>query len=226
MKTYYAGGTVGDAYVILCKLYRIAMEERIFCNHYVAYRELRPVIKDIYSLLPNIELEFRNSETSVVEISGAFRFPGQEAEQTEYNLNPEYYPKFELEDIGRFNLPEAYETLQIKAGSHGDRSLLPETIKRILNGSRLPVVLIGKNTTSLPTEGLSAIDLRDKSSVKEVVGIIKNSKHFYGPLGFLSFVAVSHKIMSDVYIKSQLDVSAIKIRIEAIEEWRKFLIRR
>lgn len=225
MKTYYASGTVGDTYVILCKLYSAAKRGKILCSHRTAYEKLEPVIRDIYSLVPNIKVQFRKSKSPAVEICGAFRFQGQETEQAEYNLKPEYYPEFEQEDIGRFNLPEAYETLQIRAGSHGDRSLLPETIKGILNGTKLPVALVGENA-DLPTESLGAIDLRGKSSIKEVVGIIKGSKHFYGPLGFLSFVAVSHKVMSDVYLKSQLDISAIKIRIEAVEEWKKFLIRR
>lgn len=225
MKSFYVSGTIGDAYVILCKLYAVAKKEKILCSHRTAYEELEPIIRDIYSLLPNINVQFRKSKSTEVEICGAFRFPEQKTEQDEYNLYPEYYPEFELGDIGHFSLPPVYETLQIKAGSHGDRSLLPDTINRILNGSSLPVVLIGENT-SLPTESFNAMDLRDKSSVKEVVGIIKNGKRFYGPLGLLSFIAVSHKVMSEVYIKSELDVSAIKSRIEAVEEWRKFLIRR
>jgi len=224
-KIYYASGTIGDAYVILCKLYSVAKKEKILCRHYVRYKRLRPIIKDIYSLVPNISVEFISERSSDIDLTGAFHYQGDEREQDRYNLKPEYYPEFELENIGRFNLPEVYETLQIKAGSHGDRSLPPEIIKGILNGTRLPVVVVGENM-DLPVENLGAIDLRGKSSIKEVVDIIKGSKHFYGPLGFLSFVAVSHRVMSDVYIKSQEDMNAIKFRIEAIEEWKKFLIRR
>lgn len=226
MKTYYAGGTIGDAYVILCKLYPVAKKEKILCRHYTAYERLRPIIKEIYSLIPNIGVEFRKPKTPIIEICGTFRFPGQESERAEYDLEPEYYPELESADIDRFNLPEAYETLQIKAGSHGDRNLPPETVKRILNSSRSPVVFIGENTTDLSTESFNAMDLRGRTTVKEVASIIKGSRHFYGSLGFLSFLAVSQRIMSDVYIKSQQDISAIKFRIEAVEEWRKFLIRR
>ena len=226
MKIYHASGTVGDTYVILCKLYRIAAWERILCNHYVAYKELRPVIREIYALLPNIELSFKDIETPVVELSGAFRFPGQEAEQGKYNLNPEYYPEFEPGNIDRFNLPQAYETLQVKAGSHGERSLYAETIVRILAESNLPVILIGENSESLSAEDFNVIDLRGKSSVKETISIIKESERFHGPLGFLSFVAVSQRVMSNVYMRSQLDISAISFRTEAVEEWRRFLIRR
>lgn len=226
MKTYYASGTVGDAYVILCKLYSVAKKEKILCRHRTRYEGLRSTIKDVYSLIPNIGVEFIKARSSDVELIGAFHYQGKEREKNRYNLKPEYYPEFESGDISHFRLPEAYEILQIRAGSHGSRSLLPEAINRILNGSRLPVVLIGENSTGFPTGNSNAVDLRGKTSIKEVVGIIKESIHFYGLLGFLSFVAVSHKIKSDVYLKSQLDISAIKIRIEAVEEWRRFLIRR
>jgi len=226
MKTYYAGGTIGDAYVILCKLYSVAKKEKILCRHHIRYEGLRPTIKDIYSLIPNISVEFTSEKESDVELTGAFRYQGQEREQNRYNLNPEYYPEFESGDIGRFRLPEAYETLQITAGSHGGRQILSQSIKTIVNGSRLPVVLVGENSAGISAGNSNAVDLRGKTSVKEVVGIIRESRHFHGLLGFLSFVAVSHKIKSDVYLKSQLDISAIKIRIEAIEEWRRFLIRR
>jgi hypothetical protein len=226
MKTYHASGTVGDAYVILCKLYRIAARERILCNHYVAYEKLRPAIREVYALLPNIELSFKDIEVPVVEISGAFRFPGQEIEQVKYNLSPEYYPEFEPGNIDRFNLPENYEILQVKAGSHGERSLHAETIKMILAESKLPMILVGENGVGLPAGSSDAADLRGKSSVREIISIIKKSERFHGPLGFLSFVAVSQKVMSDVYMRSQLDISAISFRIEAVEEWRRFLVRR
>jgi len=226
MKAYYASGTIGDAYVILCKLYALAKKEKILCSHYTTYEKLEPVIRDIYSLLPNINVQFRKPKIPMVEIWGSFCSPRQGVEQNEYNLVPEYYPEFELGNIGHFKLPEIYEVLQIEAGSHGARCLHMDAIRNILNCSRSPIVLIGKITASLPAESFNAMDLRGKTSVKEVIGIIKGSKHFYGLLGFLSFVAVSHKIMSDVYIKSQQDVDAIKIRIEAVEEWRRFLIRR
>jgi len=226
MKTYYASGTIGDAYVILCKLYAIAKKENILCSHYTAYEKLEPVIRDIYSLLPNINVQFRKSKSPTVEIWGSFCSSRQKVEQHEYNLVPEYYPEFGSGNIGRFKLPETYEVLQIEAGSHGVRCLHMDAVRNILNCSRSPIVFIGENTASLPAGSFNAMDLRGKTSVKEVVDIIKEGRHFYGRLGFLSFVAVSHRIMSDVYIKSQLDASAIKIRIEAVEEWRKFLIRR
>jgi len=98
--------------------------------------------------------------------------------------------------------------------------------REILDRSKLPIVIIGERTVDLPSGNFNILDLRDMTTIKEVINIIKNSQHFYGLLGFLSFVAASHKVMSDLWIKSKQDNKAIKIRQEAIEEWKRFLIRR
>jgi hypothetical protein len=224
MKTYYTGGTVGDVYIILCKLYSIAVKEPILCRHYTTHKNVQPVIKDIYGLIPNIKVEFLDGPLSDMKVIGSF--VNLVAEKTEYGLEPEYYPEFELGSVQHFNLPEAYETLQIKAGSHGSRKFHSETVEKILIDSKVPIVLIGENTMSLSMEGFNVMDVRGKTNIKEVIGIIKNSRHFYGLPGFLSFVAASHKVMSDLWIKSKQDSNAIKIRQEAVKEWRKFLIRR
>lgn len=229
MKIYYTTGTIGDAYVILCKLYSVAKKEKILCKHYPGFERLQPAIRDVYSLMPNIDVEFISERSLDVNLWGTFE-PGQlKKERSRYGLKqPEYYPEFELGNLRHFNLPEAYVTLQIKAGTHdfGSRSLVADTVREILGDSKLPVVVIGERTAILPAGSINTLDLRDRTSIKEVIGIIKNSVHFYGLLGFLSFVAASHRVMSDLWIKSPLDINAIKIRQEAVEEWRRFLIRR
>jgi len=226
MRTYYAGGTIGDAYVILCKLYPIAKRERILCSHHTAYKELEPVIREIYSLLPNVKVEFREFKSPTVEICGAFCFPEKEKEQAEYGLEPEYYPRFELESIEYFSLPESYEVLQTIAGIRQHRRLDMREVKEILDNSKSPVVLIGENDIRFPTGNYEVVDARGKNSIKEDVNIIRGSKHFYGPHGFLSFVAVSQKVLSTVFLKSQTCVNGIRARIEAVEQWRRFLIKR
>jgi len=72
MKTYYANGTIGDTYIILCKLYSMAMKEPILCKHLIVYENLRPTIKEIYGLLPNISIEFINEQSSDIDICGNF----------------------------------------------------------------------------------------------------------------------------------------------------------
>jgi len=225
MKTYYTTGTIGDAYVIVCKLYAVAKQERVLCKHYSGFEGIQQAIKEIYSLIPNINVEFINERSSDINVWGTFEPRQLERERNRYGLKqPEYYPEFELGNLNHFNLPETYVTLQIKAGTHApySRSLSVDIINDILNSSKLPVVIIGEKTTDLPIENFNILDLRDKTTIKEVINIIKNSKHFYGLLGFLSFVAVSHKIISNLWIKSRQDINAVKIRQEAVKEWGIF----
>ena len=229
MKTYYTIGTVGDAYIIVCKLYAIAKKEKILCKHYPGFRSLQPTIKEIYSLIPNINVEFINKRSSDVNVWGAFEHKQMEKEWNRYGIKqPEYYPEFELENISHFNLPKSYITLQIKAGTHEpyERNLSVNIIEEILNNSKLPIVIIGEKTIDLPARDSNVLDLRNKTTIKEVINIIKNSNHFYGLLGFLSFVAASHKIMADLWIKSPMDINAVKIRQETAKEWGRYYFRR
>lgn len=212
MKVYYTGGTIGDAYVILCKLYSVAKREEILCRHYTEYKETERTIQEIYSLLPNIKVEFLKNKPSEIQICGAFRHLDKNIEWDKYELKPEYYPEFELGSVKRFDLPENYITIQLTSGLREDRKLLPKEINKIMKRSKYPVITVGKNG--------------NKTSIKEVISIIKESLHFYGPQGFLSFVAVSQKVLSTIYIKSEAEVIAVQRRIEAAKEWKKFLIKK
>lgn len=218
MKSYYTGGTVGDTYITLCKLYPIARKEKILCRHHTIHKEVEQVVQEIYSLLPNIYVEFLKDELLKVQVHGVFGQPG--AEQDKYNFKPEYYPEFDLESIECFGLPEAYMTLQAVSGFRQDRRLPARTIEKVVANAKLPVVLIGEAGEKV--EGIN--DVRGLTSIKQIINIVRNSKYFHGPQGFLSFVAVSQKVPSTIYITSNGDDGAIQRRIEAVEEWRKFLV--
>lgn len=224
MRTFYTSGTVGDSYVILCKLYPIAKKERILCRHYTSYAPARPIVKEIYSLLPNIQVELRMGRDSVVYVRGTFLHDTDKEEAEEYGLVPEYYPVFNLADIKRFKLPAEYEVLQIEAGTDPikRKSRLPEkTLANIIRNATLPLVVVGDKSFGM--NGKNLTDLGGKTTVREVITIIRNSRHFYGRIGFLSFVAVSQKVPSSIEVPSTLQLVA-QGSICAIEEWRKFYI--
>lgn len=210
MKTYYTGGTPGDTYVTLCKLYSVAKREKILCRHYTRYKEAEQTVREIFSLLPNINVEFLENKPLEMRICGAFQHRDEKIEQDLYGLEPEYYPEFELESVERFNLPQNYAVIQSVSGIKSSRKLGAEKIDEISKNSRHPLVFVGK-------KGI-------KTSVREIVSVIRGSRHFYGPQGFLSFVAVSQKVPSTIYITSGADDVAVQGRIEAVKEWRKFLV--
>jgi len=220
IKTYYTGGTVGDAYIILCKLYSVAVKEPILCRHYTRHANVRPVIKEIYGLVPNIKVEFLSAPLPGVRMSGAFQ--NCVAEDTKYGIDPEYYPEFEFD--GGFVLPKAYKVLQMAAGREQERKLGLAVLEEVLEADEVPVVIVGMGGGAEFVKGYGVVDLRGETSIRQVVGVIKNSNHFYGPQGFLSYVAVSQKVLSTVFVQTRSDEVAIRARVEAVEQWRKYLV--
>jgi len=229
MKAYYASGSLGDTYVILCKLYSIAKKEKILCKHHTLWSNLRPAIKEIYSLMPNIEVEFRDDEKPL-GITGQFihhKLVGKRMtylpDDDGYGLNLECHPNFELGDEDRFDLPDSYITIQLESGANSTkkRRINGEEVKRIIAKSDFPAVLIGKDNVDSNQEN-GAIDLRRKTSIKEMVKVIRNSSHFYGCLGLLSLVALSQRVSSTLYKPLYLkDKHAFESRIQPIAEWKR-----
>jgi len=227
MRTFYTAGTVGDSYVILCKLYSIAKKERILCRHYTSYAPARPIVKEIYALLPNIQVEFRMNRESVVYVRGTFIHDTDKEEAKEYGLAPEYYPVFDSADIKRFGLPEAYEVLQIEAGTDPVKrtSRLPEKmINDIIRNVTFPLVIVGDKSFGMKGENL--IDLGGRTTVREVITIIRISRHFYGRIGFLSFVAASQKVPLSIKLPSEQHIVAAPLSFNAVSGWEKFFVRR
>lgn len=212
---------MGDAYIILCKLYSVAMKKSILCKHYTKHKDVRHIIEEVYGLVPSIEVEFLDAPFPGVRMSGAFQ--NCVAEKAEYGIEPEYYPRFELGD--GFVLPKTYEVLQIEAGRDQSRRLSLGIMEKVLEASNAPMVVVGASGGAHFVKGYGVVDLRGKTNIKQVVGVIKNSNHFYGPQGFLSYVAVSQRVFSTVFTKTRSDEVAIRARTEAVEQWRRYLVK-
>ncbi len=235
MKIYYTSGTLGDTYVILCKLYREAQEERILVNHYTSSDELRPVIKEIYSLHSNIFVEFRDYPTPSLDIVGQYFHHEPEEERKRqiiedggYGLKPEHNPEFDLEGIEHFALPERYETLQLENGVKSDkvRRLDEKMIEIISRKSKLPLVIVGTDDKDCYQMRSLMIDLRGKTSIKEVINVIKNSNRFYGCLGLLSLIALSQKVPSTLFLpRGYRDKRAFRSRIQPVSQWMRYVER-
>lgn len=224
MKMFYTAGTVGDSYVILCKLYPVAKKERILCRHYTSHLVARPIVKEIFSLLPNIRVEFRLLHGLEVEVRGTFRHDTDREEAKEYGLVPEYYPTFDDADIARFELPAHYCVLQIESGTANRTARLSNTtFNEIIAHEALPLVVIGAKSFGM--KGKNLMDFGGKTTIREVITIIRNADQFYGRLGFLSYVAVSQKVPSSVEVVGPHRITA-HLTFAAVEEWGKFFVER
>ena len=232
MGAYYAGGSLGDTYVIVCKLYSIAKKEKILCRHFTEQDAIKPTVREIYSLMPNIAVEFCESENPS-GITGQFihhKMAGKRVaylpEKNTYGLKLECYPEFELGGIERYRLPKNYIVLQLQSGVNPKkmRRISREAIVKILEDNERPVVIIGRDNVDISRIEGNMIDLRWMTSIKESIRIIKESRHFYGCLGLLSLVALSHRVYSTLYKPLYLkDKHAYESRIQPIAEWRRYV---
>jgi len=223
---------LGDAYIILCKVYRVAIREPVLLRHHTNHEALKPSIREIYSLIPSIEVEFQDDEKPR-GITGQFihhKLVGKRMtylpDDDGYGLEFECHPRLELGNENRFGLPDSYVTIQLESGANPKkkRRMDIEEVKRIIAESDFPAVLVGKDNVDFKQEN-RAIDLRRKTSIKEMVKIIRNSKHFYGCLGLLSLVALSQRVYSKIYKPLYLkDKHAFESRIQPIAEWRRYVV--
>ena len=232
MREFYTGGSLGDTYIIVCKLYSIAKKERILCKHFTLHNTIKPTICEIYSLMPNIAVEFRDNQNHP-GITGQFihhelvgkRITYLPAENI-YNLKLECHPEFELGGIKHFGLPENYITLQLESGANPEKRkhISTEDVNKIIKDSMHPAVIIGRDSMDISQIEGNMIDLRRMTSIKESIKIIKESRHFYGCLGLLSLVAVSHRVLSTLYKPNYYkDKHAFESRIQPITKWRRYV---
>ena len=141
-------------------------------------------------------------------------------------MKPEHNPEFDLGSIEHFALPQRYETLQLENGVKSDkmRRLDENMIKVISRRSKLPLVIVGTDSVEYYQMRHLVIDLRGKTSIKEVVSVIKNSVRFYGCLGLLSLVALSQKVPSKLFLpRGYRDKRAFRSRIQPVSQWMRYV---
>lgn len=199
-------GTLGDAFIIVCKLYNSDIKT---ISHYTIHKHLYPKILEIYSLL-NINVEECKNRV------GEF-IVGNIKPKDKYTPNP----KFNLPNVDRFNLPDSYSVIQVESGTN-------DLSKRKLTNSEIntikgDVVVLGTDSLNLNFKNRGSLDLRNKTSLLESFSIIEGSNNFYGTQGLLSFFALSQAIPSYIYLKSEADIHAVRHRIDMIPEWKKIV---
>jgi len=194
MKIYNTSGTIGDTYVNCCKLCNIKENIKLF--HSQPYPEFNGLIREIYSLVPNIsEVHICNQRKNVWNPEHPYiyslskRFP---SEPEDIKMN--FFPKFEFNSKYHFDFP--YIVIQPKSGrTEQKREMELNTIERILKNSKYKVILIG---TSKKYEKIkNCINLINKTTLFDAFKIIKNSKYFIGVFGIMTMVALSEKINSN-----------------------------
>jgi len=221
MHTYSCSGTLGDTYINLCILYNFAIKEAVLCKHYTLVLQWHSLIEQIYSLLPNIRVEFVSERaTSHPRIHSAFSHQEKHGDEfarpDEWCVFPEFvFPKTEIE------LPDRYTVLNPQSGKPKEnRHIEGKSIHEILKTSVDPVVVIGTGKKHKDILGSNVINIVGRTSLLEAMSIVSKASYFCGFQGLMSFVAMSHCVQSDVYARSESDIQAISARMP--EQWKQY----
>jgi len=196
-------GTLGDTYIIICHL--VGISQKFSVEHYTQHTYWQEEIRDIYSLLPN-----------VVDVT----FPEDSPERTWYSPYSVIDKKIdEFEPFPDFTFPpseldpgEPYIALCPRSGrpDQRGRKIPTSEVDKIVEKADMPIVT--------PEPG--------KTSLLEAMGLVARSNKFYGFQGLMSYVALSHRSRSMVYVGSEKEWIAFRYRtarpwIEFLDEVRK-----
>ncbi len=220
MKTYSCSGTLGDTYLNLCILYNIAIKKRIVCRHYTIHKNWHGLIKQIYSLLPNIHVDFID-ERDIVNTRIYALFALQEKYGNELNTNKEWcvFPKFTFPKFP--SLPERYIVLSPQSGRDGQKRILNQhTIDRVIKKASDHIVVIGNTKKSASIQGSNIINLTNKTTLLEAMGIVSRAQKMVTHQGVMAVVSLSHRIPSEIHMNLPQDIAFKTSRIA--KEWEQY----
>lgn len=213
-KVYKCGGTLGDAFMNVLRLYGKDIKKVI---HHTPYIEQHGNIDKIYKLLDEIPVEFvPEKKYDILDFQG-YLTDGETYEP---------FPKFDLPPIEKFNLPKEYIVLQLQAGvsitKHPWRYLTKKDLEIIPKDKNVVILGTDKRNIDLDEE-YTILDLRNQTSLLESFNIISNSKEFYAPQGLLGFVALSQKVKTTLWLKNRMEINGMANRIGRIKEWDNYI---
>ena len=211
-RTYSCSGTLGDAYITVCILYETALREKVTCNHYTVHRNWCSLIREIYSLLPGVEVNFVDDrDMDNARIHSDF--------DTEPDLPVNFFPDFAFPG-SRFGLPDRYLAMSPRSGRR-------EQTNRIMNEKDISkfaeegsVVLVGDNPEYAGFAGDNVINLIGQTSLLEAMGIVKSAEKFVGFQGLMCYVAMSQKVPTIAYVGSFLD----SFKRRRPEPWHRYCL--
>ena len=215
---FRASGTLGDTYIIACKLMAMAdmpivIEHRTKCDYW------QDKIREIYEMVPNVRVEFvEKDNTELMRISEGVH---------EEPVNMEYFPEWQVQTRYVFDMD--YVVIQAHAGKplqeNADQRFRTNakwfsktTIENLIELNKDKVVIL---LAEEPMFGgiRNCINLTGMTSIYEALYIISQSKYFLGFEGMLGFMALSQQVHSSLYYA---DINAVHHRITG-SPWETYL---
>ena len=202
MRYFNTSGTLGDSYVISCKLKDV--QDKITLYHYTSHADIfEGIIRKIFNLVPNIvEVKIHNVKKEIYKKeykkvkSKCKKFP---SEPEDIKMN--FFPGFEFESELNYDFP--YLVLQPKSGrEEQDKEIPLSLVNKIIQNNNYKVVLIG--TSKKYANVKNCINLIGKTSLFDSFHLIKNAKYFIGFFGIMTMVALSNRVNSNfIYINEE-----------------------
>lgn len=229
MRNYCTQATYGDTYTQVCKLASLPPTESIHCIHSVVRPlDYGPKLLEIYSVLPNVTVDF--VESGITQDYPVLNPYPKGAERTDDQTTPPpldppeigmvWFPSFEFANVEKFSLPKRYQVLSPVAGGMRKSGNIWRTIPAVSLRFEedMPTVVLGiEQHPALPE---NVIDLTGQTSIKEAQQIVKNASRFTGMQGLLLFVALSMKVDSTAYIFDKHEDIVRRARI--IGPWKEY----
>lgn len=196
-------GTLGDAYITILKVMKLfGITEEIKIYHFTRHTQWSDKIKEIYSLLPNIEVEIVNKRrTDLMHI-----------DSTNKAIPQEYFPRFEFEKFQY--VYDDYIAIQAHAGKergYNAKYLNTNYLQNLISNFNTTdsIILLGTNRQKYGCI-YDCLNLVEQTSLFEAMSVVKDCRYFIGPEGLLSFVALSFGKKCFIYYS---DYTAIQTRI-------------
>jgi hypothetical protein len=233
---------MGDAYLNLCYLYDLSLLKPVTVNHFIQprFRKWKPTIADIYALVPKIKVTFPvvrygNKPAWLALYPRCVTHPRRQGavcgEDCFFGLTPAMDET--IKESRRRGAPTQFPPIKFPATDHQlpdkykvlvparrTNALPAPEISKILKKEKLPVVVVG---TGKHIRHPNVIDLTGKTKrVSEAMGIVAGAAGFVGCQGLFSFVALSQKVPSVVYIRGEVEYLAFRRRLA--RKWVRFCL--
>lgn len=223
MKTFKCRGTLGDSYIVNCVVHYLAKRKEILikqCSDYAgnAVDDWEPHIREIYSLLPNIHVEFVDKD-EFDSLSAPRLWPSIEKAREVHACKLTPYPTFDYPATSQVPY-ENYIACSPRGGKSDERHRqvgTEETVSVFEQNPNHRFVLVGDNPEFLSYKRDNVINLIGETSILEAMGIVARANGFIGVQGLMAYVALGSKVPSVVYTKSLGYDKAFRVRL--FPEW-------
>lgn len=202
MIVFATSGSAGDAFITCVKLSALG-DTPIRVFHYTKIVEFHPLIREIYSLLPNVDVYFVEERDMYNS-----RIHSHFADKDDEDIGYVAFPEFELEEC---EIPEdPYIAVCPQAGrEYQDWRRMPTHIQQSL-------IYYSNCDTAI------TITPKNNTSIKQAFYQVANCDELFSMQGIMCFFALSQKVTTTIYYGAEHERQSIEARI--LPEWNDYLI--